>query len=159
LVSFLQAILIAFIGLAGTLLGARISVVTRKKIAREDRESQFRLAAIDKRLKVHQTAFKLWSELMTNLEEEIIFELARKSENWWYENCLYLTPEARKSFKKVTINVSRYYKIDDPKEKDKLYQQIKEVGNIIVKGVELPSIGEYEIMRVNDIKNDYCKKD
>src|SRR5271165_6176359 len=58
---------------------------------------QLRLAALDRRLAVHQEAFTHWRELYT-AEAPNMDEVANKCRTWWNHNCLYLEPKVREAF-------------------------------------------------------------
>ena len=69
---------IAIIGFAGTILGVIITIIVQSIIAKKDRASQFRLAALEKRLEIHQEAYSLWREMFFNLHNESIHDIAYK---------------------------------------------------------------------------------
>ena len=58
---------------------------------------QLRLAALDKRLAVHQRAFVLWRQVYT-AEPSDVEAVVEKSRAWWNRNCLYLEPKVRQAF-------------------------------------------------------------
>lgn len=59
-------------------------------------KNQLRLAALDRRLEVHQQAFALWQKLMDVLyDRERIGEVIMECRDWWIENNLYLEERAR----------------------------------------------------------------
>jgi hypothetical protein len=62
------------------------------------------MAAIDKRLEVHQKAYSIWVELrsMAHKHDEI-GRYVMFCQKWWDDNCLYLAPKARKAFKHAYI--------------------------------------------------------
>lgn len=53
----------ALIGIFGTIIGSIITVISNKKIAKYQNLNEFRLAALEKGLQVHQEAYTLWSQL------------------------------------------------------------------------------------------------
>jgi hypothetical protein len=61
---------LALIGLLGTIVGSVITIVSQIILAKKDRINQFRLAALEKRLKVHQEAYKLWRDMFFGLYDE-----------------------------------------------------------------------------------------
>ena len=63
-------ILVAFIGLVGAILGAAIATVGHWIISRTERANRLRLAALDKRLEVHQQAYTIWNELLSSIHKE-----------------------------------------------------------------------------------------
>jgi hypothetical protein len=61
---------------------------------------QLRLAALDRRLAVHQEAFTLWWELQGIVhatDKTAAWNAAVACQNFWVKNHLYLTPEARQA--------------------------------------------------------------
>jgi hypothetical protein len=139
--------LIAIIGFVGVILGASITEISHWLRAEREIIAQFRLAALEKRLAVHQEAFKIWNELRWSLDKggklgEVIF----KGHEWWTENCLYLDPKSRQSFRSSLVRARNFL---DPtelaaSERTRLAAAIEKTGELIVKGVGLPTIGEYE---------------
>ena len=59
---------------------------------------QLRMAALDRRLQVHQDAFELWRELYGAMHTDQIGNVVRKCQTWWEKNCLYLEPNVREAF-------------------------------------------------------------
>jgi len=55
----------------------------------------------ERRLEAHQQAHALWRELLANVHnEDSIGEIVLKCQSWWENNCLYLEPKARESFRR-----------------------------------------------------------
>ena len=111
---------------------------------------QLRLAALDKRLAVHQEAYIQWRELLRNSHSIDKVSNVSACEDWWWKNCLYLSPEVSKVF--LTALAAAYhhpYILQDrncgPKERQQLveesWQRITKAGDVIRDAVELPSIG------------------
>ena len=71
-------------------------------------KNRLRLAAIDKRLEVHQKAYALCAELCEVVEESQnelkVSDAVYKCRYWWAENCLYLNKETRQEFASVCCN-------------------------------------------------------
>ncbi|MCH6559702.1 hypothetical protein IH799_05025, partial [candidate division KSB1 bacterium] len=72
-----------------------------KELERLRQEHQFRLAAIDRRLEVHQEAFALWNQLLHTADTDAGWETALECQVWWYNHCLYLEPGAREAFRRA----------------------------------------------------------
>jgi len=142
----------AFIGFLGAILGAGIVTFTHWIISKKDRINQLRLAALEKRLSVHQEAYTLWTELFWNLHnEKDLPNIVMKCQDWWYKNCLYLDPKSRESFKlscHLAFDFSSIPRNNSKLRKDS-FKQIRKAGEDIVKGVDLPTIGEYEGKRID----------
>lgn len=111
--------------------------------------NSLRMAAIDKRLQVHQEAFTLWKELFSAVHTEKIGDVVMKCQNWWNENCLYLSPESREAFHtacQCAFNHSNLLNVP-PNMKDKEmidsnFKNITIAGEIIASSVELPPLDE-----------------
>lgn len=111
-------------------------------------KSQLRLAAIDKRLEIHQRCFTLWRKLLSKVHNrEEVGNMAIECQKWWNENCLYLEPEVRKTFRvafNAAFNHSDIKAGGNSSDIMENYKLISEAGDAILRAVELPSIGELE---------------
>lgn len=121
-------------------------------------KNQLRLAALDRRLEVHQQAYVLWQKLMDVLyDKERIGEVIRECQDWWVRNNLYLEEEARQAFCLAYHSASTYCQIyTELREADSTERQrregvlseswesVNDAGEAIVKAVELPSLVEEE---------------
>ena len=115
---------------------------------------QLRLAAVDKRLQAHQEAFSLWRKLVTSVHHESIGEVVLDCQKWWDNNCLYLGQEAREAFNTAfhcAFNHGDFLRdrSNGPAVKDN-WKNIIGAGQAIVKGAELPSLGEKEAEIIQD---------
>jgi len=156
-----QPFLSGFMGVLGTVLGASISQFALWSISEQEAIDKFRLAAVDKRLEVHQKAFTLWRELMwsTN-EEKKLSEEIRKCQLFWKENCLYLDPKSRSSCLSA-VNYAALFNMDrdhvKSKERIEIMEEIRKALDDLEIGVGLPAIGDikdYEEMKPgeNEVK-------
>ena len=148
-----SAVIIAsLIGLGGTMIGVIITLAVQCFITRTERISQFRLAALEKRLAVHQDAYELWINLFWNIHDpEKVPGMIIKCQEWWTKNCLYLDPKTRWAFKTALHHAGDFNKItrDQAQLKKDTFNDIKKVGELIVAGVDLPVIGEYENKKIS----------
>ena len=131
-----------FIPGLSVILGTLIAI----QIARMERQSAFRLAALDKRLETHQRAYRLWSKLLWSLHNrEELRKRTRECQEWWIDNCLYLDPLICKEFKSCIGIASSYNDFKPDRGTTKAnFKRINSVFEYIVRGVELPTIGEQE---------------
>ncbi|WP_445286549.1 hypothetical protein [Variovorax atrisoli] len=60
--------------------------------------NQLRMAAVDRRLQVHQEAFTMLRELVRVAHGPEIGKQVIACQEWWEKNCLYLEPQAREAF-------------------------------------------------------------
>jgi len=76
----------------------------REEFERQQNEleskDKFRLAALDKRMEIHQRAFALGQEMLplVHAQTEKKISLLQKCEEFWNTSALYLTEEAREAF-------------------------------------------------------------
>lgn len=143
----------AVFGFLGVLVGSLIAGIVQYATSDANLQQQLRLAALDKRIQAHQDAYAKWQSLrFTNRPSKEYNELILHCQDWWNNNCLYLTAEAREAFKKAYI-AAEYFALPaslqagrESTQKD--VEVLNCAGEIIVKGVYLPSIGELESKRV-----------
>lgn len=111
---------------------------------------QLRMAALDRRLDIHQRAYKLWTELVS-ADIRNKGEIQAKSEecqNWWYENNLYLEPKVREAFKKAYMAAFHHplfieQRLSSEEIKDN-WSKVHKLGKIIEEAITLPEITETE---------------
>ena len=139
----------AAVGFLGILVGSIIAGTVQFVVTGTNIKQQFRIAALDKRLQAHQDAYALWRRLLiVDRQTEEVFRLLKECKEWWNNNCLYLSADAREAFRKSYIALE--YLLQPPSiqagreatKKDK--EDLENAGEIIVSGVYLPSIGETE---------------
>jgi len=149
-----QPFLSGFMGVLGTVLGASISQFAQWSIFKQEETAKFRLAAVDRRLEVHQKAFTLWRELMwsTN-DEKNLSEAIRQCQSFWKNNCLYLDPKSRNSCLNA-VNSAALFNMDrdhlPARERTEIMEEIRKAFEDLEKGVGLPAIGDikdYEEMK------------
>jgi hypothetical protein len=75
-----------------------------------DRKDRFRLAALDKRLAVHQEAYLIARILYGTVhdKEEERYRAQKRYSDFWENNCLYLTNEARIALQESAFSHSDY---------------------------------------------------
>ena len=138
------AILTGAIGLLGILLGSYITNRAQLKISEKERKDRFKLAALDKRLEVHQEALTLWWNLVGALTKpEERRKIAHECEEFWKKNCLYLEDKASDEFQTCYVLANLWDTCDKEDKK-----RIMGVGRYIFRAVELPSLAYKEIERI-----------
>jgi hypothetical protein len=142
----------AAIGFLGVLVGSTIAGGVQLTVSSADATQQLKLAALDKRLQAHQDAFAMWQRLLfTNRPTKESDQLILECQDWWNNNCLYLSADARIAFKEAYL-AAEYLKLpanvqSGPKATNADLEKLKRAGEILVKGAYLPSIGEGESKR------------
>lgn len=146
-----SGVAIAFLGV---LVGSIISGVVQFVISDTNIKQQLRLAVLDKRFQAHQEAYTLWQGLLfIDRQKKESTQFILNCQEWWNKNCLYLSADARSAFKKAYIAadyLSQPVEVQaglDARKKD--MEDLKRAGEIILNGVNLPSIGEEESKRVD----------
>jgi hypothetical protein len=138
----------AIIGLLGVVVGGVIVGIVSIYTLRETLAAQLRLTAADRRLQAHQEAFAHWRKLLRNVHGENIGDVVNECVEWWEKNCLYLDAKARASFLIAAQCASDHGGFKRDRESAELlmenWNRIKEAGDAIVAGANLPSLGDKE---------------
>jgi hypothetical protein len=117
-------------------------------VTREEARNQLRLAAIERRLEVHQQAYVLWAEMMSSVHDREIHDVVARCQDFWKANCLYLEPVSRRAFKECYSTASIYANCirdhESPDRVQKEWKSMNGLGEVLARGVNLPSIGELE---------------
>jgi len=164
--TFYATVIGTLVGLLGTLLVVRQNeIALLKKESRDQKEmdqrlhiaqadfdarlatvnaeqkNKFKLAALDKRMNKHQEAYTLWIELYHSFHSPQAIEIARRCEDWWFNNCLYLEEKPRASFKKALFHVGSYQGYTK-EMKEQFWPTIENVGREITEAVDLAFLAE-----------------
>lgn len=131
------------------------NLVQQNRIILEEykNKNQLRLAALDKRLEAHQKAYVLWKEAAHSIHNsDKINEIVIECQNWWHNNCLYLTADARDAFWNSFMAASLHKDLleshkairseETKKEVKENWHTIMQAGRIIAEGVTLPPTNE-----------------
>jgi hypothetical protein len=117
-------------------------------------QQQLRLAAAERRLQAHQEAFSLWRRLFGATGTKDVFPIVLECQDWWNKNCLYLNSTARDSFNRAYFAASDHIVLLQNKvDVDSISKNmalISRVGDDLVSGVELPSLGTRETENVTN---------
>lgn len=175
LVSFLGALIGS--GLTGYVLETGKNAAVKKDLAKmadiveevknkynlliEDVRSRnsLKMAAIDKRLKVHQEAYTYWNEIISSYKNELLLNsILEQAQSHYNLNCLYLDATVSNKYHEMLYWASHYHDIviecregDELalKQKEDFLALLKSIGNLIRSAVSLPSINEDQI-RLSD---------
>lgn len=105
---------------------------------------QLHVAALERRLEVHQKSFSMWRRLIFAVYSDDIGKVCRECEDWWTDHCIYLAPEARDAFMSAVGAAHghrEYVRGRLPREKlEANWKTILDAGNAIMKGASLPPL-------------------
>ena len=80
-------------------LGAMIGHWISAHSSRKERKHQLAMAALEKRLAVHQEAITIWCSIRNNIfNEQELYNIVEYAQDWYYKNCLYLDDTSRSDF-------------------------------------------------------------
>jgi len=109
-----------------------------------------RLAALDKRLEVHQKAYSLWFRLLGSVHHEAeLWNVLQECNDFWVNHSLYLSAESRKAFDEAVHAASMHQAVKqegDGTKTKKNWDKIFRAGKVFVQSVSLPSLGEEELL-------------
>lgn len=133
--------------LVGVIIGTLVGELSRIFVADADRRLQLRLVALDKRLEAHQEAYRLWRKLLHNVHEpQEIGTVVMECQEWWDAHCLYLDPDARKAFNLAYSTAADHHSLVETRQSAdtvrKSWADIVHAGEVIVRSIALPTIGE-----------------
>lgn len=117
----------------------------RQILEQSGHRQQLRMAALEKRLAVHQEAYVLWVKLFKSVHDDAtVGSIIMECQEWWEHNCLYLEDSVRRAFRLAYMTALNHRNLVRWREDVKLvkdsWSDIARVGEVIVKAVELPPI-------------------
>lgn len=142
----------ALIAFLGVIIGSVLAALTSLLVAKENRRGQLAIASLDKRLETHQTAYAIWDEIRGAIHRpDRLADVLKRADEFWKNNCLYLDPLSRKAFR-TCITFASMHKdlLQEPRTEEtkktviENWKAITRVGDLLVQGVALPSLGEKE---------------
>ena len=123
---------------------------------------QLRLAAIDRRLQVHQEAFALWRELLGSTHSQEAGKIVMKCQDWWEKNCLYLEPKVRQAFVEAYSAAHTHHALVQSHADSKLisetWMRITKFPDIVFDAIQLPALSEIESKSLKIEKTDSSGK-
>jgi hypothetical protein len=106
------------------------------------------VAALDKRLAAHQEAYALWWKLVGSAGKKEGEDVAFECQEWWVHNSLYLGANVRNAFSQAYHAAFVHRDLidahSDGKQIKKNWEAIRQLGEVIVNEVALPSWSEQE---------------
>ena len=114
-------------------------------LEQSSRRQQLRMAALDRRLDVHQQAYTLWVKLVGSVyREDQLGDVVIECQDWWQRHCLYLDGSARQAFRDAYMAASYHHGLvkarEDANALRESWATIMRTGELLVTAVELPSI-------------------
>src|SRR5947208_8836314 len=113
-------------------------------LRQQDFTQQLRLAALDRRLEKHQEAYALWWELRGKVHSDDVGQLVRRCQEWWVNNNLYLSEEAREAFPQAYMAANNHRLFtggqSDATTLQKNYDLIMQAGRALAEAVALPPV-------------------
>jgi hypothetical protein len=134
-----------------------VKSIYTKEIEYIREKQQLRLAAIDKRLEAHQKAYSLWRKLVSNVHnQDQIGNVVFECQEWWINNCLYLSMPSRGLFIKSVYCAFNHkdFLNDRPRNIDLIqnnWADIMLTGMSIEKALDLPSLEIGDIPNITDV--------
>lgn len=114
---------------------------------------QLSLAAIDRRMEAHQEAFTLWLDLYHSIHSDRIGDEVRKCQDWFGNNALYLTAEARIAFQDAYMAAFHHSMLlrspVDRSEVQDNWERIETAATKLSEAVDLPPPGGQTFSRVD----------
>ena len=158
----------------GNIIGSLVSRHTARETTdatldqrEKERRQSLAMAELGRRLEVHQQAFSLWyriSDMAFGGQDELI-KLLEDAHEWWVNNCLYLSSEARYAFVD-SINVAKNRPmllaefrrgIDMERDVrnieeliDENAKRIMKCGRVIEKCADMPGFAQQDMFPKND---------
>ena len=134
-----------------------IAQQNRELIEQGKQRHQLRMAALDRRLATHQEAYTLWRRLLASVHEKDVGKVILECQDWWDRNSLFLARDARQAFLAAYTTASGHSTVVLSREQKaigKSWSIITEAGDAIVRGAELPSLGELEYTENRSVSPD-----
>lgn len=149
-------IFIAIIGASGAIIGAIISLIsvwltvrTQRAIEETKIKERYKEVALEKRLEVHQEAFRRCRKILQRANKENYGKAFENYQNWWNKNCLYLGEKSRQAFLKMYLGLLIYESEEHTpntiKAKEKFEDSINETLRLLIEEIGLPWLKEESI--------------
>jgi hypothetical protein len=116
----------------------------RALLQRDARQHDLSMAAVDKRLEIHQEAFARLFHIYFNAHKEDASAMAEQHLQWWRENCLYLSEESSLAFRDACVAARMHRDMIGKIPHDALEENWASIDGAwekIANDVKLPKIG------------------
>lgn len=145
----------SWVGFVGAFIGATIPAAMQWFLSRRERLERYKLVALEKRLEVHQQAFRIWRELMVSLNKpDQLAQVVQRGQDWWNDHCLYLDGKSRKSFYSSLVSGWLIDKSTSASERREIFKEINLTGKHLIEGVSLPFLGDIETKDASLVQNE-----
>lgn len=139
------AVISALCGLAGIWWGTRLTTKSQERLAELDRRHRLTVAALEKRLEVHQQAYSLWRKIIHKLfKKEELHDVLIECQEFWDSNCLYLGEKAREEFG-WCMHFAPVYEHEDVDTKLEKWDRFMGAATALADAVCLPPINEPDL--------------
>jgi hypothetical protein len=122
-----------------------LAQANRALLQQNEQRHDLSMAALDKRLQVHQEAFARGFDLYFKTFDEQSAEVADRHLQWWRENCLYLSEDAAEAFMRACVAMGMHRGLVGKIPQEQLEENWKSIDRVwekIAQDVKLPKIGE-----------------
>lgn len=140
---FLGNLIIAVVGgFAGggvSLVGVYWNTRISRWIHQQKQKDAFRLAAIERRLAVHQEAYALSKRILYAIHSDERHATLVECQKWWDTHCLYLGPLVRETLWRAMTDASSY-DAEDPNMRRESWPKISGASHAILEAVGLPDL-------------------
>lgn len=110
---------------------------------------QLKMAALDKRLQVHQDAFSLWAKMNQTSDRKEFKQLHTECSNWWDNNCLYLDPNVRSEFlSSITAMNQHHLFVQNGINHQWSFSDSEKLFNAISEATQLPPLTLTELTNI-----------
>lgn len=125
-----------------------VKAVFATQLEDQAQQNRLRLAALDKRLEVHQEAYVRWRKLLSAVYTDQIVDVVIECQNWWIAHCLYLNAEVREAFVTAWLAAERHRDLLRSQGNQaavyKNWDELQACGDAVLRSAGLPGFGTHE---------------
>ncbi len=106
-------------------------------------KNRMKLAALDRRLEVHQQAYAHWWHLLHSVYTDDVGKKVDECRAWWVEHCVYLGSEVRDAFLAALLAAQQHREIllSEREYAKTNWARVESLGRLILKDAGLPGFG------------------
>jgi hypothetical protein len=136
-----------------------IRTVYAERLEDHSQANRLRLAALDRRLEAHQTAYAKWWKLFHSVHGNEAGKNVEECQNWLVQNSLYLTVEVREAFRDAYHAAHIHSGLlrargAESELRDRVYEnweKIERCGELILRSAGLPGFSQSEAEEVKKL--------